>query len=137
MPVLTDPRHELFAQARAAGKSASDAYQDAGYRPHRGNAARMSANEGISRRVAEIQSAAAESVAVTVASITEGLLRIAGKGEAMGDAAGLAVARGSLMDAAKINGLLIDRSEVQSVTYTISGDMPSPDEWEAEHVTPH
>lgn len=97
----------------------------------------MSANESISRRVAEIQSAAAESVAVTVASITEGLLRIAGKGEAMGDAAGLAVARGSLMDAAKINGLLIDRSEVQSVTYTISGDMPSPDEWEAEHVTPH
>lgn len=39
------PRHERFAAARASGMSASEAYGAAGFRPHRGNASRLSANE--------------------------------------------------------------------------------------------
>lgn len=66
MPVLANPRHERFAQERAQGKSADEAYVLAGYSKHRGNAARMSANEGIRRRVDEIVSQAAEKVGITV-----------------------------------------------------------------------
>ena len=40
MGVLTNPRHELFAQELAKGKSASEAYTLAGNRPCRQNAAR-------------------------------------------------------------------------------------------------
>jgi hypothetical protein len=49
---------------------------------------------------------------VTVESITQRLLSIAEKGEGKEDASLLSVARASLMDAAKLNGLIIDRSKV-------------------------
>lgn len=54
MPVLANPKHEMFAQARAQGKSADEAYQCAGFKAHRGNAHRLSTNESIKRRVQEI-----------------------------------------------------------------------------------
>jgi phage terminase small subunit len=60
MAVLHNPRHEAFAQARATGKSADDAYAQAGFRPHRGNAHRLSTNESVKRRVAEIVGRTAE-----------------------------------------------------------------------------
>jgi hypothetical protein len=43
MGELDNPKYERFAQELAAGKTA--AYEAAGYRKHRGNAARLSANE--------------------------------------------------------------------------------------------
>jgi hypothetical protein len=55
--MLENPKHEKFAQALASGLSASDAYIRAGYKPNRGNAARMNANEYIMRRVKELQNA--------------------------------------------------------------------------------
>src|SRR4029450_4886354 len=60
MPVLPNNKHELFAQGLAKGLSADAAYQAAGYKPHRGNAARLRANEIIQRRIAEILGKAAE-----------------------------------------------------------------------------
>ena len=45
MGELTNPRYERFAQELAAGNTADGAYEAAGYRRHRGNAARLSANE--------------------------------------------------------------------------------------------
>jgi hypothetical protein len=57
---LPNNKHELFAQGLAKGLSADAAYQAAGYKPHRGNAARLRANEIIQRRVDEILGNAAE-----------------------------------------------------------------------------
>ena len=65
MGELSNPRHERFAQELAAGNSADAAYEAAGYRKHRGNAARLSANEHIKNRVKEIQAVGAERAAVT------------------------------------------------------------------------
>jgi hypothetical protein len=42
MPVLPNNKHELFAQGLAKGLSADAAYQAAGYKRDRGNAARKS-----------------------------------------------------------------------------------------------
>jgi phage terminase small subunit len=38
MPVLSNSKHELFAQELAKGKTADAAYVSAGYSPNRGNA---------------------------------------------------------------------------------------------------
>jgi hypothetical protein len=48
-------RHELFAQALAAGKSRPEAMIAAGYKPHRGNQNRMAQLPDVVARVKEIQ----------------------------------------------------------------------------------
>lgn len=112
MPALTNPKHERFAQALAKGETADAAYVSAGYEENRGNATRLKANESIEARVAEILERAAMRAEITVAGISERLLMIAEKGERLAEASGLSVARASLMDVAKLNGLVVDRKEL-------------------------
>lgn len=69
MPILPNPRHESFAHALAKGKTADEAYAQAGYKPHRGNASRMSANESVRARVAELQQKGAKKAEITVESL--------------------------------------------------------------------
>jgi phage terminase small subunit len=71
MGKIQNPRYERFAQELASGKTADAAYEAAGYRKHRGNAARLSANEHIKERVREIQSIGAERAALTVQSLID------------------------------------------------------------------
>jgi hypothetical protein len=54
VPPLPNARTELFSQGIAAGKSATQAYSDAGYKPSRSNAAMLLRKQNISDRVAEI-----------------------------------------------------------------------------------
>lgn len=135
MPPLENARHERFAQELAKGKTADEAYQLAGYAPNRGNASTLKANQSVAERVAELQERAAIRTEVTVASITDRLLAIATKAEAKDDAAMLGVARASLMDAAKLNGLVVDKSEARAETVQrIISDTPqTEDEWAKEH----
>lgn len=109
---LKNARHERFAQERAKGKSVDKAFVLAGFKANRGNAARLNANESVLARIAEFQTRAAKKTVVTVASITDRLLAIAAKGEKKTDAPMLNLARASLMDAAKLNGLVVDRSKI-------------------------
>lgn len=111
MPALSNPKHERFAQALAKGETADAAYVLAGYEENRGNAARLKANESVERRVAEILEKAATRAEITVASISERLLKIAEKCERTAEANKLGVARQTLMDVAKLNGLIVDKRE--------------------------
>lgn len=54
MPVLKNARHEKFAQALSNGKTADEAYQLAGFKPNRGNAATLKQKQSISNRITEI-----------------------------------------------------------------------------------
>jgi phage terminase small subunit len=110
MPTLDNARHERFAQELAKGKTQEEAYKEAGYKGDRTAASRLSTNVNVQARVAEIQNRAAIRTEITVANITERLLNIAAKGETKEDAPMLSVARAALMDAAKLNGLVIDKS---------------------------
>jgi Family of unknown function (DUF5681) len=56
MGILKNIRHEQFARGLATGKSVSQAYADAGYSACRQNAHRLSSNDDIRSRVAELQS---------------------------------------------------------------------------------
>lgn len=116
MPALANAKHERFAQLLAKGKTATEAYTEAGYAGDRTAASRLSTNVNIQTRLAELLERAAARTEITVASITERLLKIATKGEASADAPLLAVARASLMDAAKLNGLVVDKSAVAQTT---------------------
>lgn len=54
MPALRDPRHEIFAQQLAAGKSKTQAYIAAGYAHNPPNATRFAKIQGIKDRVEEL-----------------------------------------------------------------------------------
>ncbi len=62
MTILKNARHEKFAQALAKGMSADAAHTAAGYKPSRGNASRLRANESIVERVAELQGSTARQI---------------------------------------------------------------------------
>ncbi len=69
MPVLSNPRWERFAQARAKGKTATEAYEIAGFKPSDANAAHLSARPEIQGRIQELTGKAAERAVVTVESL--------------------------------------------------------------------
>jgi hypothetical protein len=54
MPLLENAKHERFAQALAAGQSAVDAYEFAGYRRNRGHASTLRKDPKLLKRVDEI-----------------------------------------------------------------------------------
>lgn len=54
MPILKNPRHEKFAQGLSRGLTADQAYQDAGFKANRGNAATLKQKQSIQDRVAEL-----------------------------------------------------------------------------------
>lgn len=76
MPVLKNPKHELFAQELAKGKTATEAYVLAGYKANDGNAATLKGNQRISDRVEELLTRAAARVEITKSRVLEELGKI-------------------------------------------------------------
>jgi hypothetical protein len=107
---LENPKHERFAQELAKGRTQEEAYRAAGYTGDRTAASRLSTNVNVQARLAEILERSAVRAEITVASVTENLSRIAKKAEDLSESSGLSVARAAWMDAAKLNGLVIDKS---------------------------
>lgn len=112
MPALKNARHERFAQELAKGKSQAEAYAEAGYAPSEPNASRLTRNDKVSARVAEIQNRAAVRSEITLQSHLDDLadLRDAAKVAKQFSAAITAeIARG------KASGVHVEKSE-QTVT---------------------
>lgn len=118
MPVLPNPRHERFAQELAKGRSQGDAYRSAGYDAD-GHAAesagnRLLKNVEVQARVAELQAQVADHVvqelALDRAGVLEELAKIA-KEPLNSETVTPAVKRAALMDYAKIEGWVVERSE--------------------------
>lgn len=74
MGMLKNNRHELFAQALAQGKTADEAYAEAGYVKNRCNASRLKTTENITKRLAELQGRATKGVVLTKQWILERLI---------------------------------------------------------------
>lgn len=62
MPVLTNARHERFAQNIAKGMSATEAYVEAGYKPSRPHAARLATKGNVRDRIADLQGSTAKQI---------------------------------------------------------------------------
>ncbi len=54
MGILKNPKHELFAQELAKGRTQIEAHGTAGFKPHRGNASSLAQDKNIVERVNEI-----------------------------------------------------------------------------------
>jgi hypothetical protein len=129
MPVLNNPRHEAFAQALACGMSASAAYAEVGYRPHRHNAATLARKEHISVRVSELQEeqlaihqqATAEAAANAKVTIESLIAEAeAARMKAMSEKGGAAAAVTALTAKAKLAGMWrekIDQHNTGSPVY--------------------
>lgn len=111
MPVLDNPKHELFAQALAEGMTQIEAYAQVGYEPNESHASRLARNGKVSERVFEIQGEAAVRAGVNVARFTKDLMRLAMNAEKAGERG---IAGAQLMNAAKLNGLIIDKQQVKT-----------------------
>jgi phage terminase small subunit len=66
---LPNIRQERFVQGLFEGKSATQAYADAGYRPHQGNSSRLRWFEMVQQRLAELQAEAIKDSTVTFQSL--------------------------------------------------------------------
>lgn len=71
MPPLENARHERFAQGLAQGKSATEAYADAGYKESRSNASHLTTNHNVLKRIEELKSRSAIRAEVTAASLID------------------------------------------------------------------
>jgi hypothetical protein len=123
MPALRNERHEVFAQACAAGKSASAAYRSAGYQcaPHkaRGHGHRLRTREDIAARIDELS--------------TKALARTAAQQVAEGTRRGApTLYRSELADLARRLALL--GATDQEMADSLGIDQVTLDRWKARHT---
>lgn len=76
MPILSNSKHERFAQELAKGSSASAAYVEAGYAKSDSNASRLSGNEKVWSRVDELLGEGAAKAGVTIERIVAELAKV-------------------------------------------------------------
>jgi len=116
MSVLKNPRHERFAQLLTHGITADAAYAEAGYKPDRGNAVRLTANDSICDRVAALQATVAETAVITLASHLRDLKHLRDQACAAGRysaAISAEVARG------RVAGLYVKRIEAVERNFVV------------------
>lgn len=111
-------KQAAFAREYVVDRNATQAAIRAGYSAAtaKQQGARLLTNVDVRAAVNRGEAAVAEKTELTVLSITTRLLTIADKSEALDTAPGMSVARQSLMDAAKLNGLVVETSEVLTRT---------------------
>jgi len=144
VPVLSNPRHERFAQGIAKGKSQHDAYIYAGYKgltgaknrdkDCRSNAGHLARTPQIAARIAELLERQAKRVDVTVDGLLvelNGMLMLAKRVKAPGAGVSAIVAK------AKLLGLITDKVDT-SVNFRKPARQPtaetqlSLDDWKAK-----
>jgi phage terminase small subunit len=108
MPILQNPRHERFAQERAQGKSASEAFTLAGYSKSTSNAARLNANESVAQRITELMALAVHETVVTIESLQREADEIIRLAVASGQ---LGAANGALKLKAVFAGLYVEKAD--------------------------
>lgn len=108
MPALFNYRQERFAQCLAEGKTADEAYKEAGYTENRGNATRLKANEVIKKRVAELLGDLAVKAEVTVESLVAELDKVLAIAVETRQVSGAVAA---IKEKAVLLGLRVEKSE--------------------------
>jgi phage terminase small subunit len=134
MPALQNTRHEKFAQELAKGKSQSEAYHAAGYEPSEANASRLTRNDKVQARVAELQERAVQNVMLSREWVLEQLVDNATKAKLAGD---FGPSNQALNLLGKELGMFVERTENVNIEHVVSDDLPTAEEWETEHGTSH
>jgi phage terminase small subunit len=77
MPQLKNSRHEAFARAIVKGQAAGVAYMTAGYKRDDANALRLTRNDKVAARIAELKEAAADATIMDRRETLQGLTMLA------------------------------------------------------------
>lgn len=109
MPVLSNPKHERFVQELAKGKSQTEAYEAAGYKPDRGAASRLSTNVSVQARLTELQERRAVKAEITVDSLKDMFLEDRKLARELGQSAAAVSAVDKL---ARLYGHMIEKKEI-------------------------
>lgn len=134
MPILSNARHERFAQELAKGLVPEDAYQAAGFKPARQNAHRLMTKDDVRARVEELKQRAAADVQVSREWVLEQLIDNAAKAKQAGD---FGPSNQALNLIGKELGMFVERSENVNINHDVSDQPLSEDEWEAQHARAH
>lgn len=107
------PKQQRFVEEYLVDLNARQAAIRAGYSAHTAQeqGSRLLSNVKVRAQVERARLAVSEKTELTVLSVSNRLLMIADKAEKLESAPGLSVARAALMDAAKLNGLVVDTAE--------------------------
>lgn len=138
MTALANRRHELFSQGVARGLTGQQAYRDAGFTATTDGTAEVGASRLLKRdevraRVAELQERSAVRAEITAAGLTKELQDIMTKALRKDGSGHLNTARQCVMDIAKLNGLVVDKTEKADVNRVISDRPMTEEEWVAAH----
>ena len=119
MPVLSNPKHELFAQSLATGKTQEQSYIAAGYsaKTARQGSTNLFTNPNISKRVQELQGHAAIKAEIEIEDI---LLELEHARLLAKDRQNPSAMISATMGKAKLLGLITDKSK----TELIDKDLP-------------
>jgi phage terminase small subunit len=116
MPVLSNAKQELFCQHLALGKTASEAYEMAGYKPSRSNASVLRAKQNVSDRLSEILQQSERKIVQQIEYTRDSILAELEEARQMAiELKNPSAAWQAAMAKAKILGLIIDRREVGDV----------------------
>jgi hypothetical protein len=116
MPVLSNAKYELFCQHLALGKTASEAYELAGYKPSRSNASVLRAKQNVSDRLSEILQQSERKIVQQIEYTRDSILAELEEARQMAiELKNPSAAWQAAMAKAKILGLIIDRREVGDV----------------------
>lgn len=130
MGALSNPRHERFAQELAKGKSATEAYFEAGYEESRSAASRLSTNVNVQERVEELKERSAANVMLSREWVLEQLVDNASKAKAAGD---FGPSNQALNLLGKELGMFVDKTENVNINHDVSDRPATEEEWAAEH----
>lgn len=114
MPILSNARHELFAQRVAKGMSATEAYKAAGYDTNghaaENSASRLMSNDEVKARIAELQAITAKEVTLDRADLLR--MMLADRELARENKQGSAAIRASELLGKELAGMYVDRKEI-------------------------
>ena len=109
MPILTNPRHEKFAQLLAQGRTEYEAYELCHYKPHRGNPCKLAHNPSVAARVEEITREAARRTVINKEYLIEKSEELRAQGMKSGQ---LAAAGTAIRELGVLTGHRIERAEI-------------------------
>jgi len=130
--MLRNGKWEMFAQGLSKGETADQAYINAGYKPNRGNAIRLKANESIQARLEELQERGQRMTDMTKERLTEMLLQDRDDARANSQ---YSAAISAVEKVGKLHGLFVEKTESVNRNYVISDEPESDtDDWLSSHA---
>jgi coenzyme F420-reducing hydrogenase delta subunit len=134
MPVLKNSKHEKLAQGLVAGLSGKDAMLAAGFKCGEQNLDKYKKDPLIAARILELKERAAKEIMIDRQWVLERLVENAQEAKELQE---FSASNQALSLIGKELGMFVERTENINVEHTISGELPTAEQWIEEHGAAH